>query len=69
MLSTSLISAKNKTKPKIGAASGAIVGAVLGAVYTTAQFSMPTWVPLAWAFVQGVIVLIASYSEIGLNAL
>ncbi|KAJ3192093.1 hypothetical protein HK101_007069 [Irineochytrium annulatum] len=52
-----------------GAASGAVVGAVLAAVYNTMGFSMPLWMPLAWAFVQVVFVIIASFSEIGLNAL
>lgn len=52
-----------------GAASGAISGYALSLVYSTANFTVPTWIPLAMAFAQGIVVIIASYSEIGLNSL
>ena len=46
-----------------GAASGAIVGLAMGAIYNTGYMSMPTWIPMAWGFIQIAVLLIGSTVE------
>ena len=53
----------------IGVITGFVVGFVLAAIYNTGYMSMPTWVPLAWAFIQVSVTIMSSFSEISLNVL
>ncbi|KAI8816683.1 uncharacterized protein EV422DRAFT_275018 [Fimicolochytrium jonesii] len=52
-----------------GASSGAVVGVLLASVYNAGLFAMATWIPLAWALVQIIVVLISSDADITLNNL
>ncbi|TPX59181.1 hypothetical protein PhCBS80983_g02642 [Powellomyces hirtus] len=52
-----------------GAASGAIVGVLLSSIYNAGYFAMATWLPLAWALIQVLIVIISSDVDLSLNNL
>lgn len=44
------------------AISGSLVGLMLGAVYHAGLFGMTTWIPLVWAAVQIMFMVVRSYS-------
>ncbi|KAI8804032.1 hypothetical protein BJ742DRAFT_826208 [Cladochytrium replicatum] len=54
----------------VGSASGAVVGGVLSFVYTNDPvFAMPNWLPLAWAIVQLLVVVLMSFDNVALSCL
>lgn len=42
--------------------AGSIVGLILGAVYNAGYFRMSTWIPLIWALINGLILILSSFS-------
>ncbi|KND03457.1 uncharacterized protein SPPG_00940 [Spizellomyces punctatus DAOM BR117] len=52
-----------------GASSGAVVGILLASVYNAGYFAMATWIPLAWALVQVLIVIISADADLSLTTL
>ncbi|KAI8827157.1 uncharacterized protein EV422DRAFT_563237 [Fimicolochytrium jonesii] len=52
-----------------GVSSVAVVRMLLASVYNAGLFAMATWIPLGWALVQIIMVLILSDADITLNNL
>ncbi|KAJ3158246.1 hypothetical protein HDU86_002955 [Geranomyces michiganensis] len=52
-----------------GATSGAMIGVLLSGIYNAGYFAMATWLPLAWALVQVLILVISSDADLSLNNL
>ncbi|KAI5779713.1 hypothetical protein EDC01DRAFT_669520 [Geopyxis carbonaria] len=44
------------------AISGSVVGLLLGAVYKAGYFRMSTWIPLVWAVVNVLVLVVSSFS-------
>lgn len=42
--------------------TGSIVGAAVGAVYNAGYYEMNTWIPVVWAFISVLVLIISSFS-------
>lgn len=45
--------------------AGSFVGLILGAVYNAGYFRMSTWIPLIWALINVMVLILASFSISG----
>ncbi|KAK8253442.1 hypothetical protein IWZ00DRAFT_567988 [Phyllosticta capitalensis] len=42
--------------------AGSIVGGLLGGVYSAGYFSMSTWMPFVWAFINTLVLILSSFA-------